>query len=47
MTSIGSTSGIGSSRRNAINWVIEAMPNTSIPATSFASPAWRKGTMTA
>jgi hypothetical protein len=39
ITSIGSTSGIGSPRKKATNWVIEARPITSIPATSLASPA--------
>ena len=39
----GSTSGMGSSRRKATNWLIEAMPNTSSPVTSLASPALPQG----
>ena len=33
-------------RRKATNWLIEAMPKTSIPSTSIASPACRSGTIT-
>ena len=32
--------------RKATNWVIEATPKTPMPSTSFASPAWRSGTIT-
>jgi hypothetical protein len=46
ITSMGSTSGTDSPRRKATNWVIEAIPKTSIPSTSPASPAWRAGTIT-
>ena len=34
----GATGGIGTPRRKATNWVIEAIPKTSIPSTSFAFP---------
>jgi hypothetical protein len=46
-TSMGSTSGIGTPRSKATNWVIEPTPKTSIPSTSSASPAWRNGTIVA
>jgi hypothetical protein len=38
--------GIGTPCRKATSWSIEAIPKTSMPSTSFASPHWRKGTLT-
>ena len=37
---------LGSPRIRATSWLIDATPNTSMPATSLASPACRSGTMT-